>query len=387
MIVRWLRTLRHRLYLIQVVADSTNRMLVGQEETLRQVAQTHRELLQTQEQLLQTRQELERAQSMIAQTRDDVAQLQHTVDVERNQRGLAQDRLRQVLGRVEMRQINPPRLPEDGLRASEFQVFSQFGEDGILQFLFHHIDVERKLFVEFGVEDYRECNTRFLLYHNRWSGLVMDGSAENIARIQTDWISWWRDLKAVHAFVTTDNINRLLCENGITGEIGLLVIDIDGNDYWIWEAIQVVRPAVVVIEYNYRFGSDISAAVPYDPGFSKTEAHPSAIYYGASLRALCTLAHRKGYAFVGCSSGGVNAFFVRRDKKPEIVKEVGVEEGYVAGQHLEARNESGEVVRIPLAEQRHLLTTLPLVRFDEAGTQKVPEEGSAADGREHADRD
>ncbi len=96
------------------------------------------------------------------------------------------------------------------LEEVEFQVYSQFGEDGILQWLIHNIDIESKTFIEFGVEDYSETNTRFLLLNDNWSGLVMDGSEENIKQLNS-WEDLWRyDLKTVAPFITRDNINQLI---------------------------------------------------------------------------------------------------------------------------------------------------------------------------------
>jgi hypothetical protein len=108
--------------------------------------------------------------------------------------------------------------------------------------------------------------------------------------------------------------------------------------------------------------------VPYDTAFDKLTAHPSGIYYGASLGALVALAARKGYVFVGCSSGGVNAFFIRRDRLPEGVAELPVREGYVEGQHAEMREPgTGIAVKAILEVQRDLLLSLSLVHVDEKG--------------------
>ena len=205
--------------------------------------------------------------------------------------------VQEALGRVEARQcLDAPDMP-----ASEFRVFSQWGEDGIIQFLLRHVKVPRKVFVEFGVESYVEANTRFLLTNNNWSGLVLDGGAENIRRIRKSAIYWQHNLKAVEAFITRENINGLLADNGIGGEIGLLSIDIDGNDYWVWQAIDAVSPAILALEYNARFGAAEAVTVPYDPGFTRAKAHFSHIYYGASLGALTQLSRTKGYALVGCA--------------------------------------------------------------------------------------
>lgn len=298
---------------------------------------------------------------MIGLIKNKLAQIDTLV---RRVAGLEQTltRVQSALGRVEARQLEQRDSPD--LRENEFQVFSQNGEDGILHFLARHVRVPRKIFVEFGVENYTEANTRFLLTNAGWSGLVLDGGAENIGYIRRDPIFWKHNLKAQHTFITRENINTLLADNGITGDIGLLSIDIDGNDYWVWEAIDAVTPAIVVIEYNSRFGPDRAVTTPYDPAFQRTLAHFSNIYYGASLRALCLLGARKGLAFVGCNSAGNNAFFVRRDLLPPQIREMSCAEGFVAAQFRESRDERGRLNFLTPEDEQKTLTTLPLVEVE-----------------------
>ena len=210
--------------------------------------------------------------------------------------------VQEALGRIEERQLRNESCAD--LSTHEFKVHSQWGEDGILQVLSRRVAVAQPVFVEFGVQDYVESNTRFLLKNNHWSGLILDGSAEAIEAIRRDPIYWRHNLKAVQAFVTRENINALLQTHGPTGEIGLLSIDIDGVDYFVWEAITVVQPALVVVEYNARFGPERAVTVPYDAAFQRGAAHYSHIYYGASLAALVGLGKRKGFAFVGANSAG-----------------------------------------------------------------------------------
>ncbi|MEI9805547.1 MAG: hypothetical protein WDN48_15540 [Pseudolabrys sp.] len=205
--------------------------------------------------------------------------------------------------------MNLERVPHE-LRDIEFQVFSQFGDDGIIQYLVHSLPIRERTFVEFGVENYTEANTRFLLVKDKWSGLVLDGSQSNIAYIRNDSISRLFDLRAKQAFITAENINRLLADESFDGTVGLLSIDIDGMDYWVWDALDAVKPAIVVIEYNALFGPERSIVVPYDPDFAREKAHPSRLYWGASLKALENLAAKKGYAFVGCNGNGNNAYFI-----------------------------------------------------------------------------
>jgi hypothetical protein len=197
----------------------------------------------------------------------------------------------------------------------EVKVYSQNGEDGILLFLFSRLGAGTRRFVEFGFGDGSECNTANLSLNFGWSGLLMDGSAEKaqLARGFYDRKLGPRAgaLRIEQAWITRDNINDLLRDFGVPRDLDLLSIDVDGNDYWVWNAIDAVEPRVLVIEYNSGFGCERAVTVPYDPAFRRREKHPSGYYFGASLRALVALGREKGYRFVGCDSSGVNAFFVR----------------------------------------------------------------------------
>lgn len=223
---------------------------------------------------------------------------------------------------------------------AEFKVFSQWGDDGIIQYLINRIDIPVKKFVEFGVADYTESNTRFLLLNDNWSGLVMDCSAENVNSIKSDEIYWKHDLTAIHAFATAENINSTLSASGYTGEVGILHIDVDGNDYWIWKAINCLSPVIAVLEYNSLFGPERAITIPYDPEFDRIKAHHSGLYAGASLSALCDLAHEQGYTFIGSNSAGNNAYFVRNDRLGSL-RRLSIKEGYVASKFREHRDETG----------------------------------------------
>ncbi len=267
--------------------------------------------------------------------------------------------VQEALGRIEARQCAASNSPN--LQDHEFKVFSQWGEDGILQFLLRRVPISRKIFIEFGVENYTESNTRFLLTNDNWSGLVIDGSQEHVDFIRNDSIYWRHNLKACCAFITRDNINDLFRQNGLSGEIGLLSIDIDGNDYWVWEQIDAVQPAIIVAEYNSRFGPERAVTVPYDPNFVREKAHYSCAYYGASLAALVALGKRKGYAFVGSNSAGNNAFFVRRDLRPDELPELSAADGYVRRQFREARDEQGLLAHLSPEEETALIAQLAVV--------------------------
>jgi hypothetical protein len=196
---------------------------------------------------------------------------------------------------------------------AEFKVFSQWGEDGIIEWLISRLPGIPETFIEFGVEDYTEANTRFLLRHRNWRGLIMDGSKENMESARQGIGFWRHDLTAKHAFITRDNINALLQEEGFTGEVGILSVDIDGNDYWVWEAINVVQPWIVIAEYNAVFGDLRPLTIPYDATYTREAGHPSLLYFGASVAALSHLGEKKGYRVVGSNRAGNNLFLVRAD--------------------------------------------------------------------------
>jgi hypothetical protein len=231
----------------------------------------------------------------------------------------------------------------------EFKVFSQFGDDGIIQYLIHKLQIENKFFVEFGVEDYRESNTRFLLQNDNWQGLVMDCSAGNVNEIRNQWYFWRHSLLARCEFVTKDNINDLLGQAEVVEDTGLMHIDIDGNDYWVWEAITDIHPVIVIMEYNSLFGANRSITTPYYEAFDRFQYHHSGLLFGASLAALIDQATRKGYAFIGCNSAGNNAYFVRLDQVADLpVKSLS--EGYVESSFRQHRDELGELTYLSNAE-------------------------------------
>jgi hypothetical protein len=264
-------------------------------------------------------------------------------------------------------------LPASAPPASaEFRVYSQWGEDGIIQFLLGRIPGIEPSFVEFGTQDYTESNTRFLLVNNNWRGLVIDGSERDIQFIRTDPIYWRHDLEAVCAFITTDNINDLIARRFPGPELGLLSIDIDGNDYWVWQAINRVRPGIVICEYNSVFGSRLAVTVPHRPDFNRTSAHHSNLYYGASLPALCRLAEEKGYAFVGSNSAGNNAFFVRKDRLAGL-KALSAEGGYVESRYRESRDASRRLSYLRGLERLRAIQDLPLVDLESGATRPIRE--------------
>ncbi|MGG9964238.1 hypothetical protein [Ferruginibacter sp. SUN106] len=246
-----------------------------------------------------------------------------------------------------------------GLDDVAFQVFSQYGEDGIIQYIISQVEIPNPIFIEFGVEYYTESNTRFLLLNNNWQGLVIDGSKQNIRFIKQDFIYWKYTITACHSFITRENINALISNYTSCSDIGLLSIDIDGNDYWIWDVIEVVHPRIIICEYNATLGSTYKVSVPYAADFEQTKSHFSNIYYGASLAALCHLAEKKGYDFIGTASSGVNAFFVRKDLSAPFIKYTAAG-GFHESVNRSSKNKKGQLDFLPAAEKLNVIKDMPV---------------------------
>lgn len=213
----------------------------------------------------------------------------------------------------------------------EFKIFSQHGEDGILLYIFSKIGTTNRHFVEIGCGPGHH-NTANLAINHGWSGLLVDKTKE--------CVDWSRDfferemgsdsskVKVIQCCVTIENVEPLLSENGLSGEIDLLSIDVDGNDYWIWKAINKTNPRVVVIEYNASIDPERCVTVKYNPEFNRMGDGGEWCYHGASLTALIKLGRDKGYQFVGCNSHGYNAFFIRNGLLRDKIEQISVKDAY-----------------------------------------------------------
>ncbi|MDP3941924.1 MAG: hypothetical protein Q8Q49_06475 [bacterium] len=250
------------------------------------------------------------------------------------------------IGRHESRAVRTSTYPN--IRDAEFKVFSQFGEDGIIQYLVNKVTIKNKIFVELGVGNYYESNTRFLLMNDNWHGKIINCGTEHIDFLNSENgkdIRYRYDIEAVSCFLHKDNINEVIRGLKIPKDIGLLSIDLDGVDYWIWEAMGTVNPEIVIVEYNSHFGYDFAITVPYKKTFDRTKEHYSNLYFGSSLPALCLLGKKKGYQFVGSNSAGLNAFFVRKDMAKNLPN-LTAKDGYVANRYRESKDISGKLTYI-----------------------------------------
>lgn len=214
---------------------------------------------------------------------------------------------------------------EKRLEPYGYKAFSQGDEDGLIAEIFQRIGTTDRRFVEFGCGDGLENNTAYLLYQG-WSGLWLDSLESNERILKRRWRNELAHgkLKFRRAMITPENVDRLLSEGGFHGPIDLLSLDIDGNDYHVWNATTVIKPRVVCIEYNAKFRPPVDWVMPRDDNFVWNGTDQS----GASLTAMTRLGLEKGYTLVGCDIIGVNSFFVRKDLAGDYFAEPFTAENY-----------------------------------------------------------
>jgi hypothetical protein len=209
-----------------------------------------------------------------------------------------------------------------------FRLYSQHEEDGILLFIFSLIGTMNKRCVEICAGNGMECNTANLIIHHRWTGLMCDGSEKNVEQAKQFYATnpdtqYWPPT-IINKWITKDNVNRIIQENGFTGEIDLLSLDIDGIDYWLWDEISCISPRVVVLEFNHLWGPYTSVTVPYKHDFVAEFTRYGSDYAGASLQAFVKLNRKKGYRLVGTNAIATNAFFIRDDISCDWLPEIDV---------------------------------------------------------------
>lgn len=208
-------------------------------------------------------------------------------------------------------------LPKYSFDEVGFRVYSQNSEDGILLFIFSLIGITNKRCLEICAGNGIQNNTANLIINHGWYGLLFEGNL----KLVEEGKQFYKNHPAtfsfppqfVHAWITKTNINNLIFDNGMEGEIDLLSLDVDGVDYWLWDALHIVSPRVVVAEIQCIWENEKSVTVPYADEFETHLINGFGIYSGASLLAFVKLARKKGYRLIGVEKYGFNAFFMRND--------------------------------------------------------------------------
>ena len=205
----------------------------------------------------------------------------------------------------------------EDLIETEVKIFSQNGEDGIIDYLIQKLKVDKKNFIEIGVGNYRESNTRFLYNSHHPKGLIIDYIDDMKSEVKKHVNFWKGDLRICNQKIDSENIIDLLNKN-CDYEIDLFSIDIDSIDYWIIKKLKNNISKIFVAEYNPVFGAELEVTVPNISGFDRTKYHYSNLCYGISLKALINLMDQKGYYFIGSNIQKINAFFISKEFKKDV---------------------------------------------------------------------
>jgi hypothetical protein len=213
----------------------------------------------------------------------------------------------------------------------EIKIFSQNGEDGIIDYLVKKLEIKKPNFIEIGIQDYSESNTRFLYEQYYSSGLVIDSQINLRENVLISGLNLWKgDLRIVEKFISSRNIKKVLLEN-CDFNVDIFSIDIDGIDYWVLNNLpDTIKPKIIIVEYNSIFGHDLEVTVPDIENFSRDSYHFSNLCYGASLKAYVNLMKFKGYYFLGVNRLRNNAFFISNNYSKETyfpnIKKLSMEE-------------------------------------------------------------
>lgn len=177
--------------------------------------------------------------------------------------------------------------------SDEAKVFSQNGEDGVIQTILRHIGEGNKKFIEIGTEDGNKCNCINLRRNYGWSGVLVDCAYSNS--------------DVIKRFVTAENVQSVLIDVGAVEHPDVFSLDIDGNDWWVLANIGPYAPRLLVCEFSAWFPKDKCLTIPYDPNFKWN----GTCYCGASARAIHRLSNELGLSLV--YSNYVNMFFVANE--------------------------------------------------------------------------
>jgi hypothetical protein len=267
-------------------------------------------------------------------------------------------------------QLAIPSEPRLHLWDFEFKVFSQWGEDGILNFLCNRLDLSKPNILEIGTEDGAECNSRFLGHFRNSNAYLVDPVIPNAENLLEGGLAWRTHLFTDSIFVNQSNIQDLWTRAECAlGSIDIFSLDIDGMDFWIfYKILNKLDADIIILEYNSIFGSEMSVTVPYSEAFSRTNAHFSNLYYGASLKAFINLLGQRDYVFVGSNRACTNAFFVKSGDLDCLPINIPVNlEGYTKLNIRESRNEFGYLTFLSGSDRFETIRHLPLVRVDDNG--------------------
>lgn len=248
---------------------------------------------------------------------------------------------------------------------AEVKVFSQWGEDGILDYLCQALDISKPKVLEIGAGNFRECNSRFLAENRNASVFAVDGRDDLNSEIHQNSLRWKTHIFSMQEWITPKNINNVIktAQESMSG-IDVFSLDLDGNDFWILDEANLQGVSIVVVEYNPLFGSKLAVSVPRDDRFDRTTKHFSWLYYGASLNAFIETLSQKDFVFIGTNRVGSNGFFVRKSIvnriKLTIPKDLSL---YVDWRIRESRDQHGKLDYLSKNNRIDLIKDMPLINI------------------------
>lgn len=190
------------------------------------------------------------------------------------------------------------------LLAFSNNVASQFGEDGILQAIFEAVGVTNSFLVDCGAGDGNKFSNSWNLVHEKkWGGILIEADSDRFEKLKSQYLQR-PDVSCAHLCVgwgVENSLDQILFSNNSPKYFDFLSIDIDGNDYHVWDAMKNYRPRVVVIEFNPTIPADVSFV----------QEKREFVFQGSSLFSICELARNKGYELVAVTL--VNAIFVEKE--------------------------------------------------------------------------
>jgi hypothetical protein len=246
---------------------------------------------------------------------------------------------------------------------AEVRVYSQWGEDGILDYLCEQIGLSKPKMLEIGAGNFSECNSRFLAENRNASVFAVDGRVDLVSAIEASSLRWKNHIFGDQTWVSPENINQVIYKaRQAIGGMDIFSLDLDGNDYWILQEAELDLVSIVVVEYNPLFGHRSAVSVPRDDLFERKSKHYSWLYYGASLLAFQYLLKQKGFSFIGSNRVGNNAFFIRNDLASKIlIKPADDYSIYVDWRVRETRSKDGRLTYSSGDDRLSSIRELPLV--------------------------
>jgi len=228
--------------------------------------------------------------------------------------------------RLMKKNFSPSEMPS--MNDVGFKVHSQFEEDGILLYIFSMIGAKSKKVLEICAGEGIESMSANLIINHGWEGLLFDGDKKLVENglkfFGQNEMTWLHPPIFKQAWITRENSNDLISKNGFSGEIDLLSLDLDGNDYHIMEAMNVVKPRVIICETHNAIPSEKALTIPYKSDFNRMTG-PHIDFMSVSLLAMTKLLNAKGYRLVGSNRFGFNAVFILKGLGEEYFPEVSVE--------------------------------------------------------------